>query len=72
MWRKFGVIGTKKTAFGTQTKIGGQNKDAQNKIDWNTEREGREIIEASEKEVLLLKVNIEKWLKVFINKTFAG
>ena len=68
MWRKFGV---KKTTVGNGVitfTLGGKTTAAQDKIDWNSEREGVNIIEPCKDEVLFLQNQINRLLPGYLAK----
>lgn len=67
MWRGFGVLGVQRTPSGAKITIGGRNKDAADKISYNSEREGKSIIKPSEQEVTIIQVNLNKWAQSVIN-----
>lgn len=67
MWRHLGVKGVKPSANGYTLTIGGTTPDAQNKIRWNSEREGRNIVEPSQAELNRLADYINEHLKRAIN-----
>ena len=68
MWRKFGVIRTTVTANGITITLGGKTEASQNKIDWNSAREGRSIIDISKKELNYLENRIDKLIQGYIVK----
>jgi hypothetical protein len=67
MWRGFGVKRTEKSSGRFTVVLGGKNSESQNKIDWNSEREGVDIIDASRQEQNFIKkqveIEIDKYLK---------
>ena len=68
MWRKFGV---KKTTMGSGVitfTLGGKTTAAQDKIDWNSEREGVNIIEPGKEEVLFLQNQINRLIPGYLAK----
>ena len=68
MWRKFGVVRTTVTGNGITITLGGKTDAAQNKIDWNSEREGRSIIDISPAEVAHVQKKIDKLIQGYIVK----
>lgn len=67
MWRHFGVKGVKPSANGYTLTIGGTTPAAQNKIRWNSEKEGRSIIDPNPEEKGRIVAVIVETLKRAIN-----
>jgi len=71
MWQKFGVTNFRKTFDGAKIELGGKNKDSQDKIDINSEREGQDITEPSDREIEIIQEAIEERINKLINKTWG-
>ncbi len=63
MWLKFGVKRQQKNEDGFSIFIGGTTELAQNKIDWNSKREGISIVEASKEEHALVEQGIKRLIE---------
>ena len=68
MWNHYGVKRTIKKAGEIEIIIGGKTQDSQDKIDWNSKREGVEIINISDQELEKLAKQIDQHLQKLINK----
>ena len=68
MWRGFGVKRTRKTPNEIIITLGGRNLESQKKIDVNSQREGINIINISDKELKELAVITDKEIQKYINK----
>jgi len=68
MWDKFNVTNRKRKAGFFEVTLAGTNADAQIKINVNSKREDRSIIEPSEKEEEAQRVFLEKWIFDFLSK----
>jgi len=66
MWRKFGVVSVSQQAGKLTVKLGGKTTAAQDKIDWNSEREGVDIIDACKAEVEWLQRRVGKILEGYV------
>lgn len=66
MWRKFGIVRTTVTGNGIIFTLGGRTDASQNKIDRNSEREGRSIIDISQSELTFLQTQIDKILQGYV------
>lgn len=66
MWRKFGVVRVSATSRGVTVTIGGKTTASQDKIDWNSEREGRSIIDISKQELKYLEDKVDKFIQGYI------
>jgi hypothetical protein len=67
MWRNFGVLKVQRTASGATVTIGGRKADAEDKITWNSEREGRSIIKPSPQELAIVTANLKRWAQNIVN-----
>lgn len=67
MWRGFGVLRVARSATGVTVTIGGRNDDAENKIEWGTEQEGKSIIRPSAGEIDTVKTNLQRWVNSLLN-----
>ena len=68
MWRKFGVKKTTMCSGVITFTLGGKTTAAQDKIDWNSEREGVNIIEPGKEEVLFLQNQINRLIPGYLAK----
>ena len=68
MWRKFGVKNTKVTDGKIVFILGGKTIAAQDKIDWNSEREGVNIIRPSAGEINYLQQKINRLIPGYLAK----
>ena len=66
MWRKFGVVNTIVTGNSIKIVLGGRTTAAQDKIDWNSEREGRSIIDSSQQELKFFQKRIDEVLQGYV------
>lgn len=68
MWRKFGVKSTKIANKIITFIIGGKTTASQDKINWNSEREGKNIIEPNKEEMQYLQQQIDRLLPGYLAK----
>ena len=68
MWRQFGIVKISVNDGRFKVLIAGTSKDAQQKIDENTEREGVSIIEASQDEREVATEGLRSWLDQASNR----
>ena len=68
MWDSYGVKRTVNSKGKVVVTIGGKTQDSQDRIDWNSKREGVEIINISDRELDLLAKQIDKQMQKYINK----
>jgi len=68
MWRGFGVKRTEKSSGRFAVVLGGRNAESQDKIDWNSEREGVDIIDASKQERDHIKRQVEREIEKYIKR----
>jgi len=68
MWDMFGVKRSKATGDEVVLVLGGKNMASQQKMDRNTEREGVNIIDISDKELESLARMIERKMQQYVNK----
>jgi len=66
MWRKFGVTNVSVTTGKIKITLGGRTTASQDKIDWNSEREGKEIIDISQEEKRWLEREIDKLIQGYV------
>ncbi len=66
MWRGFGVTKTEKTPNGAKVTIGGRTPPSERKLDLNTKREKKDIVEPSAREIAIVTANLENWLENLI------
>tara|TARA_R110000787_G_scaffold97665_4_gene201320 strand:+ start:18686 stop:19237 length:552 start_codon:yes stop_codon:yes gene_type:complete len=62
MWTKFGIVDLSKSDNSISVKVGGRNQASQDKIDFNSSREGISIIENSVTEELIVQQTAQDWL----------
>ena len=67
MWRGFGVLSATKSPNGVTLTIGGRSEASEDRITWNSKREGTSIILPSKAELDLIKTNLNRWLNNIIN-----
>lgn len=67
MWRNFGVLRVQRTPTGATITIGGRTPEAAEKIGWNTDREGRSIIQPSKQEIEIVTANLKRWAQNIVN-----
>lgn len=67
MWRGFGVLRVQRTPTGATLTIGGRTPDAAEKIDWNSERERKSIIQPSKQEIEIVTANLKRWAQNVVN-----
>ena len=67
MWRGFGVLSARRTPSGATMTIGGRNKDAADKMTWNSEREGKSIIKPSADEIKIVTANLQRWAQNIVD-----
>ena len=67
MWRNFGVLRVQRTPAGATLTIGGRTPAAAEKIDWNSEREKRSIIQPSPQEIETITANLKRWAQSIVN-----
>jgi len=68
MWNSYGVKRTVNTNNEVVVTIGGKTQDSQDRINWNSKREGVEIINISDQELKKLAKNLDKQIQKYINK----
>lgn len=68
MWRMFGIKKTQTTGSKILITLGGKDQESQDKIDWNSEREGIDIIDMNKDEVNHLIRQVEKEMKKYIKR----
>jgi len=68
MWRGFGVKRTEVSSDRFAVILGGKNQESQDKIDWNSEREGIAIIDASRSEQMHIKIQLEKEIDKYLKR----
>jgi len=68
MWNSYGVKRTVNSKGKVVVTIGGKTQDSQDRIDWNSKREGVEIINISDQELKKLAKNMDKQIQKYINK----
>lgn len=68
MWRGFGVKRTEGGWDRFTVVCGGKNEESQDKIDWNSEREGKPIIDMSKTEQKYLVLQIEKEIDKYLKR----
>jgi len=68
MWNSYGVKRTVNSKGEVVVTIGGKTQDSQDRINWNSKREGVEIINISDQELKKLAKNIDKQIQKYINK----
>ena len=68
MWNSFGVKRTVNSKGKVVVTIGGKTQDSQDRIDWNSKREGVEIINISDQELDKLAKQIDQQMQKYINK----
>jgi hypothetical protein len=68
MWRKFGLKRTTKNRNGFRLVFGGLTPEAQKKIDANTQREGKNILEMTKREVNSINANVSLWIDNMLRK----
>jgi len=68
MWRGFGIKRTEKSSGRFAVVLGGRNAESQDKIDWNSEREGVDIIDASKQERDHIKRQVEREIEKYIKR----
>ena len=68
MWRKFGIKDVKTGSGVIIFKLGGKTVASQDKIDWNSEREGINIIQPSQDEINYLQDKINRLLPEYLAK----
>lgn len=68
MWRGFGVKRIKKSTNEITVTLGGRNIESQNKIDWNSQREGVNIVNISDKELRELAGMVDEEIQRYVNK----
>ena len=68
MWNSYGVKRTVNSKGKVVVTIGGKTQDSQDRIDWNSKREGVEIINISDQELKILAKQIDQQMQKYINK----
>lgn len=68
MWKKFGMIASMCTATGFKLRFGGKTPEAQKKIDANSAREGKNILEMTKGEVADVSDNVSTWMDEMLRK----
>ena len=67
MWRNFGVLRVQRTPAGATVTIGGRKPDAEDKVTWNSEREGKSIIKPSPREIEIVTANLTRWAQNIVS-----
>lgn len=67
MWRGFGVLQVQRSQRGATVTIGGRTPAAAEKIDWNTQQEGRSVIAPSKQEIEIVTANLRRWAQNIVN-----
>lgn len=68
MWRGFDVVNKKRSPGAFEVALGGKTAESQIRINTNSKREGRSIIEASKGEEEAQNKFLEKWLFDFLSR----
>ena len=68
MWKGFDVVNTKRKHGLIEIDLGGKTPESQIRINTNSKREGRSIIEASKEEEEAQRVFLQKWLNEFLSQ----
>ena len=68
MWDRFGITNTSKTPGFLEVTLAGTNSFAQDKMNWNSEREGISVIDASKEDREAQDAFLQKWLNEFLSK----
>lgn len=68
MWKKFGIVKKQRTKSGFRIRLGGRSLASQDKINWNSEREGINIIDVTPEEEKELIGYIDTWIDNEIRK----
>ena len=68
MWNSYGVKRTVNSKGEVIVTIGGKTQDSQDRINWNSKREGVEIINISDQELKILAKQIDQQMQKYINK----
>ena len=66
-FRNFSVLKIERTATGARVEIGGKTKASEDKITWNSEKEGVSIIKPSAQEIQIVKTNLQTWANSLFN-----
>jgi hypothetical protein len=70
MWKKTGITARKLSANGFKIRIAGRTPAAQDKLDWNSEREGINLLDVTPTEEKELIAYVDTWIQSELNKTF--
>lgn len=68
MWQNFGIVRTQQLDKRYIVSLGGLNKDAQDKMNWNSEEEGTNILGATKEEQNIIAQLYEKRLVNYLKK----
>ena len=68
MWDRFGVTNTSKTPGFLEVTLSGTNSFAQDKMNWNSEREEISVIDASKEDREAQDAFLQKWLNEFLRR----
>jgi len=69
MWRNIGIAGTDQTAQGLTVTIAGETNLAQNKINWNADRDG-DFLAVSEQEENEVAENLQQEIDILFEQNF--
>ena len=68
MWRGFGLKQATKSSQGFKLVYGGKTSEAQKKMNWNSEREGKNILDMTTGEETEISNNVSKWIDKMLKK----